>query len=85
MIPGHGPGPGPFATAPLGAVPLRVGYADETADVPDDPALHTSAVPRARADQARGRPARMSSATSRVTGAPIASGSVTVCPGAYTS
>lgn len=34
------PGPGPFATARLDALPLRVGYADEMAAVLDDPALH---------------------------------------------
>ncbi|WP_406383068.1 GNAT family N-acetyltransferase [Streptomyces sp. NBC_01618] len=39
MIPG--PGPAPFATARLDALPLRVGYADEMAAVLDDPALHT--------------------------------------------
>ncbi|MFG2624514.1 GNAT family N-acetyltransferase [Streptomyces sp. NPDC048473] len=35
------PGPGPFATARLDVLPLRVAYADEMAAVLDDPALHT--------------------------------------------
>ncbi|WP_405750709.1 GNAT family N-acetyltransferase [Streptomyces sp. NBC_00012] len=35
------PGPEPFATARLDALPLRVAYADEMAAVLDDPDLHT--------------------------------------------
>lgn len=35
------PGPEPFATPRLDALPLRVAHADEMAAVLDDPALHT--------------------------------------------
>ncbi|MFE6666693.1 GNAT family N-acetyltransferase [Streptomyces sp. NPDC057697] len=51
--------PGPFATARLDALPLRVAYADEMAAVLDDPALYTytGGAPET-ADELRARYAR---------------------------